>query len=370
VMNLIFKQGMANLEYAQGDCPGMPTLPSFKTVSFENCPHDTLRVGDEDQQCLEDASTTGAEAIAHSGTFVVVPAGADYSSLIRLGTYVHELGHLFSFAFDYDKDKYESLVKRNYWETTNLNKVLSPMGWSIEYKKDSDRPINVYERRNVLNVEDHVLFDDSNYEWNGFKVSDLLNMIECGVDKPEGCSDEDKVEFGEKNTGYLATAEEFRRNKDAVFTWYGAGDPWEWYAEAVMAYVYRMLSEQIETRSDTATLENTRVLLRARVLENYSGNEFYFENMSDPLFEKFKKMFPMNEAQLNELVCRYIVNSDDVLFGGEWERTPKSYDEQGTDVGYSELKEKLEPEKVQTMLAEQWKPVCDSFDRLKQAIVQ
>lgn len=370
VMNLIFKQGMINLEYTQDDCPGKPTLPSFKTVAFENCPHDTLRVGDEDQVCLEDASTTGAEAIAQNGTFVVVPVGADYASLVRLGTYVHELGHLFSFAFDYDKEKYENLVKRNYWQSSNFREVLKPMGWSIDLKINSDRPSNVYERQNVLNVEDHVLFDESSYKWNGFEVSELRSRIECGVDTRQGCSEEEKEKFNEDNPGYLAYADEFRKQNDALFTWYGAADPWEWYAEAVMAYVYRILSEHIATRSDTVVVENTKVLLRARVLENYSGNEFYFENMSDSLFKKFEQIFPMTESQLDELVCRYIVNSDDVLFGGDLKRTPKSYDDQGSYIGYFELNEKLEPEKIQTRLAEKWKPVCDSFKHLEQAILQ
>jgi len=371
VMNLVFKQGMENLvddvEAVKNDCPELPTLPSFKTVSFEHCPHDTLRVGDGEQECLIDASTTGAEAISQSGTFVVVPLGANYGSLFKLGIFVHELGHLFSFALDYDEDKYDHLVKRNYWESTGLRDVLKPLGWSIDLKKEADRPNDAYRARTVFNVQDHVVFDESSYKWNGSPVTELVSMIECGVETKEGCSDEDKESI---QSGYLAYIAKFQKSNDALFTWYGAGDPWEWIADASLAYVYRSLSEHIATKSDIVVRDNTRMLLRARVLEFWSGNDLYHENMSDFLYGEFKKIFPMSPEQLDELVCRYIVNSDDVLFGGELTRTPESFDEQGVSIGYSRLTEVLEPTVLKAKLDEQWESTCGEFKNLQQAIVK
>ncbi len=370
VMNLVFKQGMEKLvedvEAVNNDCPELPTLPSFKTVSFEHCPHDTLRVGDGEQECLIDASTTGAEAISQNGTFVVVPLGANYESLFKLGIFVHELGHLFSFALDYDEGKYDHLVRRNYWESTGLRDALKPLGWSIDLKKEADRPNNEYRARTVLNVQDHIVFDESSYKWNGSPVTELVSMIECGVETKKGCSEEDQ----ENRPGYLAYIARFQKNNDGLFTWYGAGDPWEWISEASLAYVYRSLSEHIATKDDKVVSENTRVLLRARVLEFWSGNDNYFENMSDFLFGEFKKIFPISPEQLDELVCRYIVNSDDVLFGGKLTRTPESFDAAGVYIGYSKLTEVLEPKVLKMKLDEQWKSTCDEFKNLQQAIVK
>lgn len=380
-LNLVYKEGIQKLPQVQSDCPGKPTLPSLKTIALAECSLGSIRNPNDrsgEQRCDNDKNTQ-AEAIAQNATFTILPDGANFPSIFKLGVWVHELGHSFQFAFDYDLRRYTELTTLNYWNTPEFEILMEDFGWEIDTSDKTQQARSQYANRAVFDATEITLFDPESYRWNGTPTKSIANMIRCGVDRPGGECDGE-----ETGTGYIAAEARFNRDQMALFTYYGANDPWEWFSDGTMAYLYRLLSEQLARRSSAETVEGVNVWLRSSVLETWPDNDFFYENMSDQIYNRFQQLIPVSGAQADELLCRYVVNSDDTLFaprkvdkdkikyGTGWVRTPLYY-ERGmvSELKRPELKRRLENEWSQASLKRQlekdWGGTCRRFGHLKQA---
>ena len=382
-LNLVYKRGIQELPQVQSDCPGKPTLPSLKTIALAECSLGSIRNPNDRsgaQRCDND-KTTQAEAIAQNATFTILPDGASFPSMFKLGVWVHELGHSFQFAFDYDRQRYTELTTLNYWNTPGFEILMKDFGWKIDTSDKTQQARSQYANRAVFDAAEITLFDPESYRWNGRLTASIKNMIACGFNDPEGkCQTESR-------TGYIAEEPRFNRDQMALFTYYGANDPWEWYADGTMAYLYRLMSEQLARRSSAETVEGINVWLRASVLETWPENDFFYENISDQVFNRFQQLIPISDSQADELICRYIVNSDDTLFetridgipkdesikyGTGWARTPLYYEPvMVSEETSGRLKRRLENEWSQDSLKRQlqqdWGRTCGRFGHLKQA---
>jgi hypothetical protein len=280
----------------------------------------------------EDDWDTSAEARAHNASIVFYPPDLDSPGLIALGTFVHELAHAWTFAYDYDPVRQHYLLQNNYWETPNFKALLETFGWGI----DTVEPQIIEAQRDrfdrVVNANNEIVqFDESTYTLNGVDLDTHLQIL-----------DQEDIEYSRhaRQHGLVGT--------------YALSSPWEWYPETVQAYLYRALEDHVFTRVSKRAGQQVREVLRAHVIETW-GNQAYYPNIDDDIYQRFAtEILPLSDAALDELTCRYLIYSDDFLF----QPLQESVTPRGDRITLDELKHYVRT---------QWRDVCSNIERLPAA---
>lgn len=291
--NLVFKDGFKKHPgHRNGMCNGLYTM---QTIAFEQCVVIRKKPWDKTNlSCAAEGDVeTDASAMAHNGLFTIFPRGAELPPIIQLGTYVHELAHLWQFAYDVRNDEQTiPLISDNLWLVPEFEKVLEPLGWTFAKLGDADRKAQLDWYTRVLPREVELTeFDDAKITLHNFSLKVHQNAAEY-----EGLVLSDWA----KTMGNFSS--------------YSLGNPWEWHADLFIAYLYRSLEAHISANTGSKPISGEFISwFRSHILDSYE-NQFYHPNLKDDIFDQFRKdVLPINSSALDELVCRYLVN-DDYIF--------------------------------------------------------
>lgn len=287
--NLVLKDGFQNHPgHREEGCTGVWTM---QTVAFEQCVVGRRSPWDSSNHtCLiEEDQTTEASAMAHNGLFTIYPAGAELPAVIQLGTYVHELAHLWQFAYDVrGQDDTSDLVSDNLWLVPGFEQELLQWGWEFpkisaeERQALRDRYLRTVPREDELTVH-----RDAEITFQGY----TLEQHQAAA-----------------NYEGLITSEENKRLGN--FGIYSLSNAWEWHADLFMAYLFRSLEQHIHDFTSVEVAGEFTAWFRAHVFDRYN-NQFYHPNLKQEIYTQLRnKLLPINEAALDELLCRYLINDD------------------------------------------------------------
>jgi len=326
--NLVFRDGFQNHPaHRQEGCTGVWTM---QTVAFEQCvvgrqsPWDT-----SDHSCLlEEHQTTEASAMAHNGLFTVYPAGADLPAVIQLGTYVHELGHLWQFAYDVKgQEDTSDLVKDNLWLVPEFEQELAQWDWVFPKISKAELQQQRDRYRHTLPREDELIeHREADVKFQGYTLDQHRQAAEY-----EG----------------LLTSDESRRLGN--FGIYSLSNAWEWHADLFIAYLYRSLEEHIANYTESVEVAGEfTTWFRAHVLDRYN-NQFYHPNLKQEIYNKLRdNLLPISDLALDELLCRYLIN-DEFIYG------------ELTKPSFLPFSPKVPPDHVREEIQQEWAETCTAY---------
>ncbi len=298
-------------------------LPSLQSVWFDNCDTINRTPWSSKPKCRQSIWETEATASAHNQSFTVHAVGAERPDFVRLGIFVHEFAHSWTFALDYvDDASAKWLLKKNFWVVPEFERELKDFGWSIAQQRTSNVMPRLAERGLLLgNSGDIVEHNEGAYSLNGEPLAAMKKRADRAT---------------------LSNAEAKKNDLIGVYAYQG---PWEWYADAFMAYVFTRMEQHVGEHSSRRQSRKIRQLFRAHVLNQWRG-KFYHPNLSKRVFNKIKAKVPIDNEALDQLVCRYIVNSDYSIFS-----EPGPF-------GRHLVESIKKPDEIGVRMKEDWASVC------------
>ena len=96
--------------------------------------------------------------------------GIDASPVIQLGFLAHEIGHSIQFAMDYDRQRQDEILRRNYFAASNFHELIEDYGWSlVYYDEDPDAEFELF-RPQYISQEPYEYFylDDNLDDWEAW----------------------------------------------------------------------------------------------------------------------------------------------------------------------------------------------------------
>jgi hypothetical protein len=97
-------------------------IPTLETIAVE----EYSLLDPEDPE----GATDFAQVLAATQTLVIYRRGVESPPAIQLGFMAHEIGHNIQFALDYDDQRQQEIMKRNYFAATRFHELVEPYGWT------------------------------------------------------------------------------------------------------------------------------------------------------------------------------------------------------------------------------------------------
>ncbi len=222
-------------------------LPTLRIISTEAS---SLLYAD-----AEDGSGDFAQVFAATQTMEIYQRGIDAVSAIQLGFLAHEISHNIQFSLDYDAQRQDEIIRRNYFAAEHFLERVEPYGWTlVSTDPEPEAEYNLF-RPQYLGQEsyEHLYLEKTPEEWEVW-----LAEIYDEVGAEAYLSDE-------RVTGLRILGN------------YSLSGPWEWYSDEVVAYVYLAMLDSLATRCPAADWE----ALRQDFQDNVVAAEwpyFRFEN--------------------------------------------------------------------------------------------
>ena len=223
------------------------SLPTLKTIATE----DYSLLDPEDPEGASDF----AQVLAATQTLVIYRRGVESPPAIQLGFMAHEIGHNIQFALDYDDQRQQEIIERNYFAATRFHELVEPYGWTTVTLEIDPRDEFTLFRPQYLSIQpyDYLYRDEPLGDWE-----EWLNAIYEEVGEEDYLSDERITELH-------------------ILGDYSLSGPWEWYSDHVIAYVYLALFDSLEGRCSPASLESLREKFQSEVVAS-AWPYFAYEN--------------------------------------------------------------------------------------------
>jgi len=250
----------------------------------------TLRIiATEESSLLDPADEEGAfdfaQVLPASQTLEIYRRGIDAPAIIQLGYLAHEIAHNIQFSYDYDAQRQDEIMRRNYFAATHFLELVGRYGWtpiSIELEPETEftlfRPHYV-----VLEPYEYLYQDESVEEW-----ATWLAAIFAEVGKEKYLTDERITELN-------------------ILGDYSLSGPWEWYSDHVIAYLY---IEMLDSLTDRCPPAERKSLGEAFQTETVAGQWpwFRFENARGAvILSHMRDEYPLDPADVSYLTDHYLL---------------------------------------------------------------
>jgi hypothetical protein len=212
------------------------SLPTLRTIATED-----FSLLDSDDP---EGSTDFAQVLAATQTLVIYRRGIDSPPAIQVGFLAHEIAHNIQFSLDYDDQRRQEIIERNYIAATRFHELVEPYGWTTLELEIYPRDEFTLFRPQYLSIQPY------EYLYNDESLEDWEEWLAAIYD-----------EVGEEN--YLSDE---RITELHILGDYSLSGPWEWYSDHVIAYVYMALFDSLEGRCSPASLQTLKDTFQREVV--------------------------------------------------------------------------------------------------------
>jgi hypothetical protein len=233
----------------------------------------------------EEGAGDFAQVFPATQTMEIYGLGIDSPPIIQLGFVAHEIAHSIQFAMDYDDGRREAIVRENRFDPQRFHELAGDYGWSV-VPVEAD-PENVYRsfRPQYISIEPwtYLYLDTSPQEWQ-----DSLAMLSDEL----GPSD------------YLADP---RVSEYHIVGDYSLTNPWEWFSDHVIAYVYLQMLGSLEGGCSAAGIQGLADELQGNVVFEW-WPAFRFENARGAAIQQYlSQAYPITSDDMKYLAATYLL---------------------------------------------------------------
>jgi hypothetical protein len=256
---------------------GNGTLPTLRIVATEES--SLLDPGDEA------GASDFAQVLPASQTLEIYRRGIDAPAIIQLGYLAHEIAHNIQFAYDYDAQRQDEIMRRNYFAATRFLELVESYGWTtVTTEPDPESEFTLFRPHYVAQESyEYRYLEESPEEWEQW-----LGAIFDEVGEESYLADERITELN-------------------ILGDYSLSGPWEWYSDYVIAYLYIELLDSLAGRCPTAD----RIALAEAFQTETVASEwpyFRFENARGAqILSHLREEYPLDPADVSYLAENYLL---------------------------------------------------------------
>ena len=261
-----------------------PVLPTLRTIAVEK----TALLGRLLAAVVED--DTSAQVFSQSQSLTVYDVGRDVPYNIGLlGLLVHELGHNYHMALDFEANDLLSENGRTDFPAPNFVKLIEPFGWIQHsyYSGSFEEELPVVPRFAYTGISEPLfLFNGLTPEqWDEWlwKTYEELGQPADYLEQPD---------FSER----------------AIVSDYSLTTPYEWYGDSLLAYLVVVLEQEalarLEREGRQSEVESAKQKITEAIREIWPG--FYHRNITPALVTYFEQVFPLSPEDRKFLAERYM----------------------------------------------------------------
>ena len=220
----------------------------------------TLRViATEESSLLDPEDEAGASDFAQvlpaTQTLEIYRRGIDALPVIQLGFLAHEIAHNVQFSLDYDAQRQDEIIRRNYFAAAHFFDLVEPYGWTVvPTELDPQAEFSLFRPQYVSQEPYEYLYMDEPLEdWEAW-----LGAIYEEVGEDAYLTDERITELH-------------------ILGDYSLSGPWEWYSDEVIAYVYLAMLDAVADQCQPSEWDALRLAFQGETVEA-EWPYFRFEN--------------------------------------------------------------------------------------------
>jgi hypothetical protein len=251
-------------------------LPTLRVIATERS---SLLYADADE-----GAGDFAQVFAATRTMEIYQLGIESPPIIQLGFLAHEIAHMVQFAMDYDEAKQDAIARENRFNPERFHALVADYGWTVvPYDVDPESVYRLF-RPQYISIEpwSYLYFDESPEEWQAW-----LTAISNEVGAPDYLAD------GRVTANYIPGD-------------YSMTNPWEWYSDHVIAYVYLAMFRALADDCDPASVDALAADMQERVVAEW-WPAFRFENARGAAIqEHLAAAFPIHPDDLDYLAATYL----------------------------------------------------------------
>jgi hypothetical protein len=252
-------------------------IPTLETIAVE----EYSLLDPEDPE----GATDFAQVLAATQTLVIYRRGVESPPAIQLGFMAHEIGHNIQFALDYDDQRQQEIMKRNYFAATRFHELVEPYGWTTVPLEIDPRDEFTLFRPQYLSIQpyDYLYNDEPLEAWEEW----LAAIYE---------------EVGEEN--YLSDE---RITELHILGDYSLSGPWEWYSDEVIAYVYLALFDSLSKHCSPESLQALEEKFQTEVVAP-AWPYFAYENArGDDIQIHLRQVYTMSPEDIAAMAETYLL---------------------------------------------------------------
>lgn len=255
------------------------TLPTLRVIATEE---GSLLLTES-----EESTDDFAQVLPATQTMEIYRPGIDASPVIQLGFLAHEIGHNIQFGMDYDKQRQDEIMRRNYFAASHFHELIEEYGWSlVYYDEDPDAEFELF-RPQYVSQEPYEYFylDDNLDDWEAW-----LNAIYDEVGDEAYLTDERITDLH-------------------ILGDYSMSGPWEWYSDHIIAYVYLAMIDSLAgncTEAEREALADTF----GRTTVQAEWPYFRFQNARGAEIQAYlASTYPLADEDVKYLATNYLLTT-------------------------------------------------------------
>ena len=255
-------------------------MPTLRTIAVEK----TALLGPLTKAFAEDH--TSAQTFSQTQTLIIYDEGRAVKDAIGLlGLVVHEMGHSYHMALDFDASDLSAENARTDFPAPNFSALIKPFGWvqTGYYDGQFEGDLTVMPRFSYVGKNEPL------YKFGGRTPEEWDEWV---------------------RQRYEALGEDPEYLKDPTFanlhivSDYSLSSPYEWYSDNLIAYVISVLEKH--ALESLTTRDQQRALTRIEDALQAIWPGFYHRNIAPEIMQYFRQTFPITPADREGLVQRYI----------------------------------------------------------------
>jgi hypothetical protein len=264
----------------------------YRALFSENGTLPTLRIIATEESSLlnpDDQAGAGdfAQVMAHSQTLEIYRRGIDSPPVIQLGYLAHEIAHNIQFSYDYDAQRQDEIMRRNYFAGTRFLELVEEFGWTtVSVEQDAESEYSLF-RPHYAVLEPH------DYRYRGKSIEDWEAWLAAIYE-----------EVGEAD--YLRDE---RITRQHILGDYSLSGPWEWYSDYVIAWLYLAM---LDSLTDHCTPQQWTALAAAfqDVTVRSEWPWFRFENgRGAAVLSHLDREYPLDPGDVDYLAGQYLLGA-------------------------------------------------------------
>ena len=249
-------------------------LPTLRTIAVE------------DQLLISPDMGDNGFMLGQTQTLTLcVDSIAEADPLVMLGLVVHEVGHAWQLAHDFDHHDLHHENKKIHFEPGSFADMLEDFGWAVDEHSASE---GYYHRL----YWPHFYATSPRYLYNGHAPNEWAAWFE-----------DIQAQYG---ADFLVTSD---AHEWGMVGPYSMTSPWEWHADNLMASVYNRMDQGILAHPNH-TYRRAAPLLSQRMVHTIQRqwSRFDYRNASGTEIDRaLAEDFELSEDELQHLVDRYVV---------------------------------------------------------------
>ena len=264
----------------------------YRGVFADNGALSTLRIIATEETPLldpedEEGSGDFAQVLAATQTMEVYRRGIDALPVIQLGFLAHEIGHNIQFSMDYDAQRQDEIIRRNYFAATRFHHLVAQYGWTLtQVDPDPQAEFTLFRPQYISPDAYEYLFQEETVEeWETW-LSEIYD------------------EVGEE--AYLTDERITELN---ILGDYSLSGPWEWYSDHVIAYLYLAMLDSLQDKCSPSDWEALRAAFQDEIITT-EWPYFRFENARGADVQiHLGQAYPMDSDDVKHLAETYLLGS-------------------------------------------------------------